>query len=205
MTTIVTLNAARARNTQQVLKSDAVVYWPVSELHQSDKDEWITNAVKGTPEEDFAQVMWAHHPNLKEATRKLAEYIGPRWPAKDGRSLLAVCIAEALRRSNNAVKNGESFLGRIVGVYLYGLTEHAADVARLSITGMDLEGITHRWTPFSEPLAAWAKRLRVDTVCVEFASPAPSEGTIAGIRTHMVTHLSNPTDTGYLLRHAAHG
>lgn len=205
MTTIVTLNAARARIAPKDLRTASVVYWPVSELHEADEDEWIKTAVRDTPHESFAEVIWAHHPNLKEATRKLAEYIGPHWPDKAGGSLLALCIAEALRRSHASVSNGEAFLGRIVGVYLFGLTEHAADVARLTISGTDLSGVTHRWTPFAEPLGDWAKRLCIDTVCAEFTSPAPSEGTIAGVRTHMVTRLANPTDTGHLLRHAANG
>lgn len=205
MTTIVTLNTARARGTKQQLTEGATVYWPISELQQSEPDEWINNAIRGTAYEGFALSIWAHHPNLKQATCKLADYIGPRWPAQDGGSLLSLCIAEAVRRTQISVNNGEAFLGRVVGVYLYGLTEHAADVARLAITGLDQSGMTHRWTPFAESLRGWAHRMRIDTLCAEYANPAPSEATFAGIRTHMVTHLSSPTDTGYLIKHAAQG
>lgn len=205
MSTIVTLNSARARGAQPDLSTGSTVYWPIRDLRQADEDEWITNSIRGTAHEGFALSIWAHHPNLKDATRKLAEYIGPLWPAQIGGSLLTLCISEAVRRSQLSVTNGEAFLGRVVGVYLYGLTEHAADVARLSITGIDSSGITQRWAPFSEPLRIWAQRQGIDTLCAEFASPSPSESVIAGIRTHMVTHLSNPTDTGHMIRHAAHG
>jgi hypothetical protein len=205
MTTIVTLNSARARLAKQDLGSDGTAFWPISDLHQSNEDEWINEAIREMPHEGFARSIWAHHPNLKEATQKLAAYIGPRWPAMDGGALLALCIQEACIRWQTSVQNGEAFLGRVVGVYLYGLTDLGADVARLIITGVDETGATHRWTPFSEPLKGWASRLRIDTVCAELASPAPSEVVIAGIRTHMITHLSSPVDTGYLIKHAANG
>jgi hypothetical protein len=205
MTPIVSLDSARARISKNDIESEGTVYWPVSDLSQSAEDDWINHAIKGTPHEGFARSIWAHYPNLKDATLKLAAYIGPRWPARDGGSLLALCIQEAVIRWQTSVQNGEAFLGRAVGVYLYGLTQNAADVARLKITGVDQRGETHRWTHFSEPLKGWANRHRIDTVCAEILVPAPSEVVIAGIRTHMVTHLASPVDTGYLIKHAAHG
>lgn len=205
MTTIVTLNSARARLANNDFESGGTAYWPINDLVQSDEDQWIYEAIRDTPHEGAALSIWAHHPNLKEATQKLAAYIGPRWPTRHGGALLSLCIEEAVTRWQSSVQNGESFLGRVVGVYLYGLTKHAADVARLSITGVDRTGATHSWTHFSEPLKAWASRLDIDALRAEFAIPAPSEVVIAGIRTHMITHLSSPTDTGYLIKHAAHG
>ena len=97
-------------------------------------------------------------------------------------------IGEAVKRSEVAVGNGETFTGRFVGVYLYGLTMHAKDVARFSIS-----------------LQTWAVRHGIDTLVAEVSDPVPAEVTIVGIRTHMVVRVSDPIDTGYLMKHAAQG
>jgi len=205
MTQIVSLKSARARSIKQSHSFDAAEHWSRREMERDDPEQWIFNAVAGQPYEGFALSCWAQQPNLKKATVKLASYITPCWPSEEGPPLLVRAIGEAVRRSEEAVDNGETFTGRFVGVYLYGLTLHARDVARLSIKGVDRFGAMECWRPFSEPLQQWASRLGIDTLVAETVSPGPSEATVVGIRTHMIVCVSDPIDTGYLLKHAAQG
>lgn len=205
MTQIVSLKSLRPRSARQINSSSAVEHWSRRDLEKDNPEQWVYDALAGKPYEGFALSCWAQQPNLKKATVKLASYITPRWPSEEGSSLLVRAIGEAVRRSEEAVDNGENFTGRFVGVYLYGLTLNARDVARLSIKGVDRFGVVEYWRPFSEPLQQWASRLGIDTLVAETVTPGPTEAAVVGIRTHMVVRVSDPIDTGYLMKHAAHG
>ncbi|WP_382157153.1 hypothetical protein [Hydrogenophaga sp. ANAO-22] len=205
MTQIFSLNAARTRQGKAVQGGGGTAYWPLQALESGGPEQWIHDALAGQPYEGFGLSCWAQQPNLKEATLRLASFITPCWPSEDGSSLLVRAIGEAVKRSEVAVGNGETFTGRFVGVYLYGLTMHAKDVARVSISGVDRFGMVQRWRHFSEPLQAWAVRHGIDTLVAEVSDPLPAEVTIVGIRTHMVVRVSDPIDTGYLMKHAAQG
>ena len=205
MTHIVSLESARVRSAVHLQSGSGTEHWPRRDLERSDPEQWILNAIAGQPYEGFALACWTQQPNLKKATVKLASFITPRWPSEDGSSLLACAIGEAVKRAKLAVDKGEVFTGRFVGVYLYGLTLHAQDVARLSIKGVDRFGVLEYWRPFSEPLQQWASRLGVDTLVAEVVAPGPTEATVEGIRSHMIVRVSDPIDTGYLLKHAAQG
>ncbi|QHE78562.1 hypothetical protein [Hydrogenophaga sp. PBL-H3] len=205
MSQIVSLQTARVRSAEHLQPGSGTEHWMRRELERSDPEQWVFDAIAGLPHEDFALACWSQQPNLRKAAVKLASYITPRWPTEDGSSLLAHSIGEAVKRAKAAVDNGEVFTGRFVGVYLYGLTLHARDVARLSIKGVDRFGVLEHWRPFSEPLQPWASRLGVDTLIAETVAPGPTEATVEGIRSHMIVRVSDPIDTGYLLKHAAQG
>lgn len=205
MTQILSLHAARARQAKPAQGAGGTACWPLHELAAGGPEQWIHDALVDQPYEGFALSCWAQQPNLKKATLKLASFITPRWPCEDGTPLLVRAIGEAVRRSEVAVGNGETFTGRFVGVYLYGLTMHAKDVARFSISGVDRFGMVQRWRHFSEPLQDWAVRHGIDMLVAEVSDPLPAEVAVVGIRTHMVVRVSDPIDTGYLMKHAAQG
>lgn len=205
MTQVFSLNTARTRQGKTAQGGGGITYWPLQALESGGPEQWIRDALAGQPYEGFGLSCWAQQPNLKEATVRLASFITPCWPSEDGSSLLVRAIGEAVKRSEVAVGNGETFTGRFVGVYLYGLTMHAKDVARVSISGVDRFGMVQHWRHFSEPLQTWAVRHGIDTLVAEVSDPLPAEVTVVGIRAHMVVRVSDPIDTGYLMKHAAQG
>lgn len=205
MTQVFSLDTARTRQGKTAQGGGGIAYWPLQALASGGPEQWIHDALAGQPYEGFGLSCWAQQPNLKEATVRLASFITPCWPSEDGSSLLVRAIGEAVKRSEVAVGNGETFTGRFVGVYLYGLTMHAKDVARVSISGVDRFGMVQHWRHFSEPLQTWALRHGIDTLVAEVSDPLPAEVTIVGIRAHMVVRVSDPIDTGYLMKHAAQG
>ncbi|MFW2354714.1 hypothetical protein [Hydrogenophaga sp.] len=205
MTQIVSLAAARARPPNQSGDPTAFAYWSLADFSTDSTEDWLSAAIAGTPHEGMAISIWAHQPTLKKATSRLAEYITPRWPSQDGQSLLCKSIAEAVSRSTTAINNREAFIGRLVGVYLYGLTQYVADVARLSISGVDRNGDLQRWQHFAEPLKPWAEKHGIDTICAQLSHPGPTEVQVVGLHAHMVAHVADPIDTGYLIKHASKG
>lgn len=205
MTQVFSLHTARTRQGKTAQGGGGIAYWPLQALESGGPEQWIRDALAGQPYEGFGLSCWAQQPNLKEATVRLASFITPCWPTEDGASLLVRAIGEAVKRSEVAVGNGETFTGRFVGVYLYGLTMHAKDVARVSISGVDRFGMVQHWRHFSEPLQTWAVRHGIDTLVAEVSDPLPAEVTVVGMRAHMVVRVSDPIDTGYLMKHAAQG
>ena len=206
--TVVPFTAKRAGgNLASTIEDDSkpTVLWPVGEiLDQAQCSQWLITAVAGKSYEGIAVSLWTHHPNLREATERLAFFISPKWPAADGTPLLNVAIERAVSRAQEAITNREAFEGRLIGVYLYGLISVVTDIARLAIMGVDSAGVPHRWKYFSSPLQEWARGHGMETVTVQMQG-TPTDALLRGLRTHMTASLANPVDAGYLAKYAPEG
>lgn len=205
--TVVLFTGRREARSKTAAHVDSIsaVLWPVGELvDQQQCSQWLSAAVAGKSYEGTAISLWTHHPNLREATERLAQFITPKWPASDGTPLLNVAIERAVSRAQDAIQNREAFEGRLIGVYLYGLISVVTDIARLGIMGVDRAGLPHRWKYFSCPLQEWARGHGMDTVTVQIQG-SPPDALLRGLRTHMTACLTNPVDAGYLAKYAPEG
>lgn len=206
--TVVQITAKRAGGNKAIHpdgEPGPAVQWPIGDLpEQAQCAQWLTDAVAGKAYESLAVSLWTHHPNLREATERLAYFISPNWPAADGTPLLNQAIERAVSRAQDAINNKEAFEGRLVGVYLYGLISVVTDIARLGIMGVDRAGVSHRWRYFSSPLQEWARGHGMDAVTVQM-QPAPTDALLRGLRTHMTACLTSPVDAGYLAKYAPEG
>ena len=206
--TVVPITDKRAGGNQATsTDSDTAVtaLWPIADLPDQEQcGQWLASAIAGKPYEGLATSLWLHHPNLRESTERLAQFISPRWPAADGTPLLNLAIERAVSGAQEAIRNREAFEGRLVGVYLYGLMSVVTDIARVGIIGVDRSGTPHRWRYFSAPLLDWARSHGMDVVTVQ-AQAAPTDALVRGLRTHMTACLTNPVDAGYLAKFAPEG
>lgn len=201
------INLAHSRGARNRTEADAAAaIWPLKDLIPASPNAWLKETVDGKPYAAVALSIWMHHPNLRVATEKLAAYLTPKWPTSKGESLLAKAIENAVCKVEAAVSRGESFEGRVVGVYLFWLANCVADVARVAVFGVAKNGEVMRWQYFSEPLHDWAKRHGMTQLEAVLADETPTEEEIAGLRTHLVARITdNPVDAGYLEMHAPRG
>ncbi|TWO71467.1 hypothetical protein FN976_11160 [Caenimonas sedimenti] len=182
------------------------VIWSVRDLPGENQcSAWLDKVIEGTPLENTAASLWTHHENLREATEKLANFITPKWPSPCHGSLLQLAVEEAVKRAHNAVTHGESFEGRLVGVYMYGLVSVSADVARLVVRGRARGGHLVRWAHFSEPLLQWAGRNGIEDLIVRHSDQPTSDVVLTGVRQHMVAAICTSRDAGYLAKYAPQG
>lgn len=207
-TTVFPFNSKRPRTVPAVISRDdgTEVIWPVADLPNHDQcGVWLDNVILGTPYGNTVYSLWTHHPNLRESTEKLASYITPKWPSSQGGSLLQLAVERAAVRAEEAINQGQSFEGRIVGVYLYGLVSVITDVARLVVRGQDRGGHVRRWDYFAVPLLQWAHQHGIEQLVVhQQVAPTP-EVVLTGLRHHMIARLTNPVDAGYLAKYASQG
>jgi hypothetical protein len=182
-----------------------VALWPIRQLMPTGPKSWLKEIVSGKPYEATALSLWQHHPNLRRATEKLANYLTPMWPNHQGQSLWSTSVEKALQRVEQAMARGEGFEARIVGIYIYWLSQCAQDIACLEIYGVTPNGDRMRWQYFEEPLNSWAKRYGVTHLEAELVPEPPTQEVVAGLRTHLIAHITDPVDAGYVEMYAPRG
>jgi len=201
MSKIIPFIHVKQHKAQCVDNTRPAVQWPVQDLEQPDGDEWLLAAVEGSRCEGAALSIWAHHPNLKQSTRKFASYITPLWPTTEGESLLRRSVQDAVATSLEAMEYGEAITGRLVGVFLHRLAASVPDVARLAVCGIDDQGRRLHWDYFSAPLKAWADSHGMTSLTAYRVEPEPSDVTVAGLRTHLLASIAHPQDAGYVAKY----
>jgi len=202
--TAVTNIGSRVRQEQTITQEGAAV-WSISELAPKAPNAWLNEIIRNKPYESLARSIWTHQPNLRLATEKLGAYLTPLWPAPDGKSLWSEAIEKAVTKVDQAVQRGESYQGRVVGIYLYWLASCVRDVARIKVHGYTKQGERIVWKYFSEPLSTWVKRNAIDHIEAVLVDDEPTEEVITGLRTHLVASITAPVDAGYLEMYAPRG
>lgn len=202
--TSVTNIGSRVRQEQTITQEGAAV-WSISELAPKAPNAWLNEIIRNKPYESLALSIWMHQPNLRLATEKLGAYLTPLWPAPDGKSLWSEAIEKAVTKVDLAVQRGESYHGRVVGIYLYWLASCVRDVARIKVHGYTKQGERIVWKYFSEPLNTWVKRNAIDHIEAVLVDDEPTEEVTAGLRTHLVASITDPVDAGYLEMYAPRG
>lgn len=206
MSTVIDFSKALAKRSEsQQEETGAVVLWNLSDLAPVRQGSWVRSAVAGTRHEALALTLWRHHPTLRIATERLAQFLTPMWPSSSGGSLLASTVQAAVEAVQKAMDAGAAYEARIIGIYLYQLIECAEEVARLRVYGQTGAGEVLAWRYFSEPLHQWAKRNKLKQLQARQVDTPVSKEEIAGLRTHLVARLADPTDVGYLELHAPRG
>ena len=203
MTSVINIGS-RARQDRFLTKSGAVA-WPINELMPKTPNAWLNEIVRDKPYESIALSIWIHQPNLRIATEKLGAYLTPMWPALNGKSLWSEAIERAVTKVDLAVQRGESYHGRVVGIYLYWLASCVRDVARISVHGYTKHGELVVWRYFSQPLNAWVKSNGIDHIEAVLVEEEPTEEVTTGLRTHLVASITDPVDAGYLEMYAPRG
>ncbi len=210
MTTIVLpfTTTKRARKDAEHVPAGNEVLWPVMDLpDEAQCGQWLDDVVAGTPLEHTALSLWTHHQNLRDQAEKLASFITPKWPNSEGGSLLHQAVHDAVTRAQQASEQGQAFEGRLVGVYLYGLTSVIPQIAGLVVRGKDRAGQIRRWEYFSQPLLQWAREHGIEELVVTKTAvrPSESETLLRGLLNHLLAGIADPIDAGYMYRHAPHG
>lgn len=206
MSTVIDFSKAQAkRSDRQQVEEGAVVLWNLSDLAPTRQSSWIRTAVAGSPHEALALTLWRHHPTLKIATERVAQFLTPMWPSCSGESLLAATVQSAVGAVQQAIDAGAAYEARIIGIYLYQLIECAEEVARLRVYGETDAGEILAWRYFSEPLNQWAKRNKLKHLQARQVDAPAIKEAIAGLRTHLLARIADPTDVGYLELHAPRG
>ncbi|MBC5767622.1 hypothetical protein [Ramlibacter albus] len=206
-TTVISIGHKRSRGSEtRNAIAEGEVIWPVSDLpDQKQTGQWLNETIAGKPYEGIALSLWTHHPNFRLATEKLAGFITPRWPAANGEPLLGVAVERAARAAEEAIDRAQSFEGRVVGVYLYGLASIVEDVAKLSIRGIDRDGASRGWEYFSVPLLQWARGHGIEQLLVRQIPGSPASVLLHGLRNSLIAHIASATDAGCLAKYAPHG
>jgi hypothetical protein len=202
--TSVTNIGSRARQDRLINKGGAAI-WPINELAPKIQSAWLNEIIRNKPYENIALSIWIHQPNLRIATEKLGAYLTPLWPAPDGNSLWSEAIEKAVTKVDLAVQRGESYHGRVVGIYLFWLASCVRDVARIRVHGYTKHGELIIWKYFTQPLNTWAKNNAIDRIEAVLVEDEPTEEVTAGLRTHLVASITDPVDAGYLEMYAPRG
>lgn len=202
MRKIVQIGVLRA----EIKSRSAVAIWPIGSFTPDTSSKWLESTIVNTEFEAFGKSLWMNHPNLKAASEELAAYITPWWPAADGEKLLDKTIRYTMQKVSHAIDRGETFEGRLIGLYLYGLASCIRDVARVGVYGYDKDGNIHHWKYFSEPLKGWAKKHNLLELEAHLVENEPTDEQLLGLRMHLVARItSNPDDAGRLEMHAFRG
>lgn len=202
--TPVTNIGSKARKDRLPADGGAAV-WPINSLAPKTPNAWLNEIIRNKPYESIALSIWTHQPNLRVATEKLGGYLTPLWPAPDGRSLWSEAIEKAVTKVDLAVQRGESYHGRVVGIYLFWLASCVPDVARIAVHGYNKQGQRIVWKYFSQPLSAWVKANAIERIEAVLVEEEPAEEVTAGLRTHLVARITDPVDAGYLEMYAPRG
>ena len=176
--------------------------WSVAEIGSANKTQWINDAMGNTQNPGAVMSLWAHYPNLKKATEKLASFITPSWPSSSEQSLLERAIDAGIANVQTALEQDDIFAPRIVGLYLHGLVSCAAEVAMTKITGVGDNESLHEWECFSIPLGAWAIVNQIEEIVAYKTTQTVSDEEILGVRKHILTSISTTKDTGYFEAYA---
>lgn len=207
MSTVINL-AARSARVQRPIQGggdEGVAIWSLADLVPKTPTAWLKDMVRDREYEAVALSLWQHQPNLRQATERLGAFLTPLWPDSDGKPLWAATVETAIRKVEAAIQRGEGYEGRVVGIYLYWLSQCVADVARIEVYGVNKDGARFRWTPFEAPLHEWAKKNGMTHLEACLAEETPRNEFVAGLKTHLVARISNPVDTGYLEMYAPRG
>ena len=204
ITNIVSMNQYKKGRVPSAPRS-GVAIWPIAQLMPKAPGAWMRDFTKGRSYEQLAASLWTHQPNLRSATEKLASYLTPMWPNQEGMSLWGSTVEKALHKVDVAVQRGEAYEARIVGIYIYWLSQCVHDLARLAVYGVTVSGQRLRWEYFEEPLNAWAKKYGITYLEAELVEEPPSDEVIAGLRTHLVARITDPVDAGYMEMYAPRG
>lgn len=186
-------------------RQDGMTVWPIADLVPRTANAWLNELVKDKPYESIALSLWAHQPSLRQATERLGGYLTPMWPNTGGDSLWGVTVETAVRKVTESIHRGENHEGRVVGIYLYWLSQCVAEVARVAVYGINKNGNRIRWTYFEEPLHDWARKRGIVRVEAILEEGEPTAEVIAGLRTHLVARITNPVEAGYLEMYAHRG
>ena len=184
---------------------DGVVVWPVQDITYKTPDVWLQELVKGKPYAHTASSIWMHQPKLRTATEKLGAYLTPMWPGQDGKPLWESALERAATRVDLAVQRGESYSGRLVGIYLFWLTSCVFDVAKIHLHGYTSSGERIVWKYFSKPLETWVRENKITYVEASLVEEDVAAEVVAGLRTHLVARITDPVDAGYLEMYAPRG
>ena len=183
----------------------AAVTWSVAELPgQRECSDWLMDVLVHAPTANTALSLWTHHPNLRACTERLASFITPKWPHESGEPLLAVAARDAVNRADEAIRQGQAFEGRLVGLYLFGLLKAHRAIGQFLVRGTDRQGQVRQWQHFSVPLKAWACSHGIDKLVLSRADNA-TEAFFSGLYVHMLAAIATPTEAGYLAKHAPLG
>lgn len=202
--TSVTSIGSKARQDRFLTHGSAAV-WSINALAPKTPNAWLNEIIRNKPYESIALSIWTHQPNLRLATEKLGAYLTPLWPAPDGSSLWSDAIEKAVTRVDIAVQRGESYHGRVVGIYLFWLASCVRDVARIAVHGYNKQGERYVWKYFSQPLSTWVKANAIDHIEAVLVEEEPADEVTAGLRTHLVASITDPVDAGYLEMYAPRG
>lgn len=206
MSTILHFRHTTDRRHKVVEKTDRPsASWMLDELVQAKPAAWLNSTIRSASYASVALSLWTHHPNLRLATERLGNYLTPLWPSSAGGSLLGKTIEKAVAEVDIAVQRGASYEARIVGIYLFWLASCVDDVARLQISGTTPTGEVITWKYFSEPLHQWAARHGMQQLEARLVAEPTSKEALAGLRTHLLAHIADPLDVGYLEIHAPRG
>jgi hypothetical protein len=192
----------RSKKPAQMMDDVVLAKWSVAELGKASKTQWIKDAMGKTQNPGDAMSLWAHYPNLKKSTEKLASFITPSWPSSGEESLLTRAIDAGISNVQTALAQDDIFAPRIVGLYLHGLVSCAAEVAMTRITGVGENESLHEWECFSMPLDAWAIDHQIEEIVAYKAAQLVSDEEILGVRKHILTSISTTKDTGYFEAYA---
>lgn len=203
MTQVINIGSSVRRN--KAIIQDGSVVWAINEITPRAPHAWLNEIIRNKPYENLAHSIWMHQPNLRLATEKLGGFLTPLWPAPDGKSLWGGAIEKAVTKVDLAIQRGESYQGRVVGIYLYWLASCVRNVARIKVHGYTKQGDQIVWKYFSEPLSTWVKRNAIDHIEAVLAEDEPTEEVTTGLRTHLIASITDPVDAGYLEMYAPRG
>jgi hypothetical protein len=195
---------SRARHIPTSPREGGVV-WPVQDIASTTPEVWLQELIKGKPYAHTASSIWMHQPKLRTATEKLGAYLTPMWPTPEGKSLWENAVERAVTRVDFAVQRGESYNGRLVGIYLFWLTSCVCDVAKINVHGYNASGDRFIWKYFSKPLEAWVRDHKITYVEASLVDEDVSAEVVTGLRTHLVARITDPVDAGYLEMYAPRG
>ncbi|MFC6281211.1 hypothetical protein [Polaromonas aquatica] len=198
-------NIGTVARQDRLLAQGGAAVWAINALAPKTPNAWLNEIIRNKPYESIALSIWTHQPNLRVATEKLGAYLTPLWPAPDGQSLWSEAIEKAVTKVDLAVQRGESYHGRVVGIYLFWLASCVRDVARISVHGYNKHGERIIWKYFSQPLSVWVKANGIDHIEAVLVDEDPAEEVTAGLRTHLVASITDPVDAGYLEMYAPRG
>lgn len=204
MTNVVSIKNPRALSAKQS-NGDGVAVWPIADLVPKAANAWLKEMTADKEYESVALSLWMHQPNLRLATEKLGAFLTPMWPNGLGESLWGSTVERAVKKVESAISRGEIYEARIVGIYIYWLSQCVYDIARLAVYGVTKTGERLRWTYFEEPLHEWAKKNGMAQLEAVLIDEEPTEEVIAGLHTHLVARITNPVDAGYLEMYAPRG